>query len=190
MTIHDLEGSAGVGGVAEVLIAGHAPHAGGEDRGSGRGARRWAPGRQAAEESTPRLLDRVQLPAGYAILLLDVLARVKRSRSTIPVDADAARWRHETGLQIHLSRDVHLLSVSGNYILLIRRIDDKWSSWKALLELVYYIIIVCNLIINEVFFEKIFEKRDLIVKRFETNFHLFLELLGYFCNEQIFITCT
>lgn len=150
MTIHDLEGSAGVGGVAEVLITGHAPHAGGEYRGSGRGARRRAPGRQAAEEPTPRLLDRVQLPAGYAILLLDVLARVKGGRPTIPVDADAARWRHETGLQIHLSRDVHLSPIPGK-LLLIRRIDDRLESGYVARIVACY---VHNLRINEMFLRR------------------------------------
>lgn len=39
LPVHDLQGSSGVRSVAEVLIAWHAPHAGGEDRGPRGGAR-------------------------------------------------------------------------------------------------------------------------------------------------------
>lgn len=96
LTVHNLQGSSGVRSVAEVLIAGHASHAGGENRGSRGGARWRAPGRQASEEPTTRFLHRVQLPAGYAILLFNVLAWIKRGRPAIPVDADAASRRPET----------------------------------------------------------------------------------------------
>jgi len=84
LTVHDLEGPAGIGRVAEVFVAGHATHARREDGVPGGAARRRAPRRQAPEETAAGLLDGVQLPAGDAVLLLDVLARVQRSRATIP----------------------------------------------------------------------------------------------------------
>lgn len=39
LTVHNLQGASGVRGVTEVLIAGHASHAGGENRGPRGGAR-------------------------------------------------------------------------------------------------------------------------------------------------------
>lgn len=84
LAVHDLEGPAGIGRVAEVFVAGHATHARREDGVPGGAARRRAPRRQAPEETAAGLLDGVQLPAGDAVLLLDVLARVQRGRATIP----------------------------------------------------------------------------------------------------------
>lgn len=103
LTVHDLEGSSGIGRVAEVLVAGDATHARRQDGISGGGARRRSPRGQASEETAAGFLDCVQLPAGDAVLLLDVLARVQRRRATIP------RVHHaEAAVEVHLRGDVHL----------------------------------------------------------------------------------
>lgn len=113
MTVHDLQGSSGAGRVAQVLVAGDASYAGGEDRGAGRVAGRGTLRGQAAEETAAGFLHGVQLPAGDAILLLDVLAGVQGCRPSVPVDANGATGRTETAVQIHLGRDVHLSCTRG-----------------------------------------------------------------------------
>lgn len=105
--VRNLEGSSGIGRVAEVLVAGDATHARRQDGIPGGAARRRSPRGQASEETTAGLLDGVQLPASDAVLLLDVLARVQRRRATIPRVHDAARTA-EAAVEIYLRGDVHL----------------------------------------------------------------------------------
>lgn len=106
LTVHNLEGSSGIGRVAEVLVAGDATHARRQDGIPGGAARRRSPRGQASEETAAGFLDGVQLPAGDAVLLLDVLARVQRRRATIPRVHDARTA--EAAVKVYLRGDVHL----------------------------------------------------------------------------------
>jgi len=102
-----LEGPSRIGRVTEVLVAGNTTHARRQDGISGRAARRWSPRGQASEETAAGLLDGVQLPAGDAVLLFDVLARVQRRRATIPGVHNTTRTA-EAAVEVYLRRDVHL----------------------------------------------------------------------------------
>lgn len=105
LTVHNLKGSSRIRRVAEVLVAGHATHARRQDGVPGGAAGRRAPRREAAEETAAGLLDGVQLPAGDAVLLLDVLARIQGRHATLPVDVHGT---DETSVEVRLRRDVHL----------------------------------------------------------------------------------
>lgn len=127
LTVHDLKGSPGIRRVAEVFIAGGASYASGEDRGSRGAARGWSSGRQAPEEAASGFFDGVQLSAGYAILLFDVLPRVQGGRSPVPVDANVAAGCTVTTVQIHLGRDVHLSCTRRFSLISGKSMEDAWQ---------------------------------------------------------------
>lgn len=115
LTVHNLKGPSGIGRVAEVLVARDATHARWQDGVSGGAARRRSPRGQASEETAAGLLHRVQLPAGDAVLLLNVLARVQRRRATIPRVHDTARTA-EAAVEVYLRGNVHLSQTGAIYI--------------------------------------------------------------------------
>lgn len=103
--IEDVQGPTRIRRVEEILVARRAPHAGRQYRGFRGAAGRRALGGQATEEPAARLLHRVQLPRGDAILLLEVLARVMgRCAPIIPIHVAQTA----ASVKINLGRYVHL----------------------------------------------------------------------------------